>query len=114
MKMANLNHIVVKRFVLSMSVFNTINANASALTVQCLRMNVTSSNIANANSTRARVNENGEFEPYRRKMVALEPNGSSFKSYLHKARYGESSSATGVRASQIVDDTEPFRSVYEP
>src|SRR5699024_7492998 len=33
---------------------------------------------------------------------------------LHKARYGESSSATGVRASQIVDDTEPFRSVYEP
>lgn len=97
-----------------MSVFDAFNANASALTAQRLRMDVTSSNIANANSTRARVNENGEFEPYRRKMIALEPNGSSFKSYLHKARYGESSSATGVRASQIVDDTEPFRSVYEP
>src|SRR5699024_2207671 len=97
-----------------MSVFNAFNANDSALTAQRSSMNVSLSNIVNENSTRARVNENGEFEPYRRKMVALEPNGSSFKSYLHKARYGESSSATGVRASQIVDDTEPFRSVYEP
>src|SRR5699024_12226035 len=97
-----------------MSLFQAFNANASALTTQHLRMDVTSSNIANANSTRVRVNENGEFELYRRKMVALETNGSSFKSYLHKARYGESSSATGVRASQIVDDTDPFRSVYEP
>src|SRR5699024_1726495 len=97
-----------------MSVFNAFNANASALTAQRLRMDVTSSNIANANSTRARVNEYCEVESYRRKMVAWDRSGSSFKSYLHKARYGESSSATGVRASQIVDDTEPFRSVYEP
>src|SRR5699024_8905386 len=97
-----------------MSVFNAFNANASALTAQRLRMDVTSSNIANANSTRGWVSENGELEPYRSKIVALAQNGSSFKSYLHKARYGECSSATGVRASQIVDDTEPFRSVYEP
>src|SRR5699024_4758858 len=95
-----------------MSVFNAFNANASALTAQRLRMDVTSSNIANANSTRARVNENGEFEPYRRQMVALEPTGSSFKRYIDRASYVESSSATVVRESQIMDHTELFRSVY--
>src|SRR5699024_11624319 len=55
-----------------------------------------------------------EIVSYRRNKFALKPNGCVFKSNLHKARYCESSSATGVRASQIMDDTEPFRSVYEP
>lgn len=97
-----------------MSIFNAFNANSSALTAQRLRMDVTSSNIANSESTRARVNEEGEFEPYTRKMVALEPNGKSFKSFLHKARFGDSSSVGGVKASQLVDDSEPFRTVFEP
>ena len=97
-----------------MSIFNAFNTSASSLTAQRLRMDVTSSNIANAESTRDRINENGDFEPYRRKMVTMEPNQKSFKSFLHKARFGESSSTAGVKVSQITADTEPFRTVYDP
>ncbi len=51
-----------------MSVFQSLNISASALTAQRLRMDVISSNIANADTTRARF-VNGEWEPYRRKIA---------------------------------------------
>ncbi|OZU90325.1 flagellar basal body rod protein FlgC [Virgibacillus indicus] len=95
-----------------MSIFNAINSSASALTAQRLRMDVVSSNIANAQTTRATINENGEFEPYRRKMVAMAPQGQSFKSFLHKAE--NNNQATGVRVTEIREDEEPFKIVYNP
>lgn len=61
-----------------MSVFDGINSSASALTAGRLRMDVISSNIANAQSTRATTNEDGEVEPYRRKMVVAEPKRKIF------------------------------------
>ena len=97
-----------------MSIFNAFNTSSSSLTAQRLRMDVTSSNIANAETTRARINEDGQYEPYRRKMVMLEPNGTSFKTFLNKARYGTSSSVGGVKVSRIAADTEAFRSVFNP
>lgn len=98
-----------------MSIFNGINTSASALTAQRLRMDVVSSNVANAQSTRATVNENGEYEPYRRKMVALEPIGQNFKSFLHKASTNStSSSGSGVKVSEITEDESPFKVVYNP
>lgn len=95
-----------------MSIFNAINSSASALTAQRLRMDVVSSNIANAQTTRATINENGDFEPYRRKMVEMEPQGQSFKSFLHKAE--NSNHASGVRVTEITEDEEPFKLVYNP
>lgn len=96
-----------------MSIFNSLNVSASALTAQRLRMDVISSNIANAQTTRATVNENGEYEPYRRKMVEMETTNNNFRSMLQKATQS-SSPATGVKVSRIVEDETPFKLVYNP
>lgn len=77
-------------------------------------MDVAASNIANAQTTRATIDENGEFEPYRRKMVAMQPNGQSFKHFLHKAQTGRKRLTDGVKATHILHDREPFKLVYEP
>jgi flagellar basal-body rod protein FlgC len=97
-----------------MSIFNAFNANASALTAQRLRMDVISSNIANANTTRATINENGEYEPYRRKMVQIEPSDKSFRTFLQKATNTTENPASGVKVTGIVEDEEPFKLVYNP
>ncbi|WP_339227703.1 flagellar basal body rod protein FlgC [Oceanobacillus sp. FSL K6-2867] len=95
-----------------MSIFNSINTSASALTAQRLRMDVVSSNIANAQSTRAVINENGEFEPYQRKMTVLEARDNRFTTMLQHASGGTNHS--GVRVAAIVEDEEPFKLVYNP
>lgn len=97
-----------------MSIFNSLNISASGLTAQRLRMDVISSNLSNAETTRAVQNENGEWEPYRRKMVVFESKENSFQSFLQKAQSGTSSSGKGVRVREIVEDQEPFKSVYNP
>ncbi|MFD2628380.1 flagellar basal body rod protein FlgC [Oceanobacillus kapialis] len=98
-----------------MSIFHAMNASASALTAQRLRMDVVSSNIANAQTTRATMNENGEYDPYRRKMVSVEPNGGSFKSFLHKATASPSNATgNGVKVTGITEDETPFKLVYDP
>lgn len=96
-----------------MSIFNSMNTSASALTAQRLRMDVTASNMANADSTRSTVNENGEWEPYRRKMVVFQPSESSFKNFLHRATE-EASQNGGVKATRIVEDEEPFKISFNP
>ncbi|WP_431799393.1 flagellar basal body rod protein FlgC [Halobacillus andaensis] len=98
-----------------MSIFSSINSSASGLTAQRLRMDTASSNMANANSTRAVLNEDGEWEPYRRKMVNFQPKDQSFGSYLEKAREaGSSAGKGGVKATEIEDDETPFKQVYNP
>lgn len=77
-------------------------------------MDVTAANIANAQTTRATVNENGEFEPYRRKMVAMEPKGNNFKHFLQKAQYGMKRGTQGVKVTNIVFDRGPFKLVFDP
>lgn len=101
-----------------MSIFDSLNTSASSLTAQRLRMDVASSNISNAQTTRATMDENGDYLPYRRKIVSLQPNGNKFKTYLQKAKYGESSiennRTNGVRVSQVSEDETPFKMVYDP
>lgn len=97
-----------------MSVFHALNTSASALTAQRLRMDVISSNIANAESTRATVNENGEYEPYRRKMVVMEPKDNSFRSFLQKATGNTGNPGSGVKVTEITEDEEPFKLVFNP
>ncbi|MGR9050159.1 flagellar basal body rod protein FlgC [Halobacillus faecis] len=96
-----------------MSIFHAMNNSASALTAQRLRMDVASSNMANANTTRASLDETGDWQPYRRKMVVFEPSQNSFKSFLHKAAT-DSSQGSGVKATEIIEDSEPFKLVYNP
>lgn len=94
--------------------FDSLNISASALTANRLRMDVTSSNIANASTTRGKL-VNGKWEPYRRKMVVMEPREKSFNQVL-KGEIQKQSQAgmQGVRVSGIVDDQTPFKMVYDP
>lgn len=95
--------------------FHSMNTTASALTSQRLRMDVISSNMANVDTTRARV-ENGEIVPYRRKSVILQPKETNFSSFLHMAmnRNGDKSVGNGVKVTRIVEDETPFKLVYDP
>ncbi|WP_208592479.1 flagellar basal body rod protein FlgC [Gracilibacillus suaedae] len=97
-----------------MSIFNAINTSGSGLTAQRLRMDTISSNIANADTTRATVNADGEYEPYRRKMTVFSPKDQSFSSILNRTTQRGESAGDGVKVSQIVDDEEPFKQVYNP
>ena len=97
-----------------MSIFHAFNISASSLTAQRLRMDVAAANVANAQTTRATIDENGQFVPYRRKMIAIQPNRPSFKHFLQKAQYSQKRFTEGVKATQIVHDREPFKLVYEP
>lgn len=84
---------------------------ASALTAQRLRMDVISSNIANAETTRAGYVD-GQFVPYRRKTVVVEPAQTSFKDLLNQQLDG--SGAQGVKVTKIQEDQTPFKQVYNP
>lgn len=99
-----------------MSMFHSMNTTSSALTAQRLRMDVISSNMANVDSTRGKY-INGEWVPYRRKSVVLEPKGGTFNSFLNVAM-GNGNNQTignGVKVSKVVEDTEtPFKMVYDP
>lgn len=95
-----------------MNVSNSFSISSSALTAQRLRMDVISSNIANAETTRASVS-NGEAVPYKRKMVVLEPNKSSFSSLLQSQMQG-GATGEGVRISEIREDQSPLKPVYDP
>ncbi len=79
------------------------------------RMDVISSNIANANTTRAKL-QNGEWVPYQRKMVEISPTGGKpFRSFLDKAVGTQSGPLTaGVQVSKIKTDRTPFNLVYDP
>ncbi|MFP3471641.1 flagellar basal body rod protein FlgC, partial [Micrococcus sp. SIMBA_144] len=71
---------------------------------------VVSSNIANAETTRSELVD-GEWQPYKRKVVELEEN--SFESKLQKAM-GNEASSTGVKVSNVQEDNAPNKLVYNP
>lgn len=96
-----------------MKIFQSMDISASALTTNRLKLDVISSNIANAETTRAEYVD-GKWQPYTRKMVEVEPNtGSSFKQVLNKAQQDDSS-LHGVKVSGIVEDESPYKKVYQP
>ncbi|MET3682130.1 flagellar basal-body rod protein FlgC [Alkalibacillus flavidus] len=97
-----------------MSIFDGLNANASALTANRFKMDVVSSNIANANTTRAEQNEDGEWVPYRRKIVSQESRGASFDSFLQKSLGRSDNPGQGVRINSVEEDQSPFKQVYQP
>lgn len=96
-----------------MNLNSSFGISASGLTAQRLRMDVISSNIANAETTRASVVD-GKAVPYRRKMVVLSPNESKFEDLLQVQLNGKEKSGRGVKVNAIQEDQTPFKPVYNP
>lgn len=95
-----------------MNISTGFDISASALTAQRMRMDVISSNIANAETTRGSY-VNGQFQPYKRKLVVLEPLQQSFAGVLSK-EMGQSGRNQGVRVARIQEDQTPSKLVYNP
>jgi flagellar basal-body rod protein FlgC len=94
-----------------MGLFDALNISASGLTAQRLRMDVTSANLANAETTRTP--EGGAYK--RQDVILQESSGSSdtFAGSLAGAM-GSGDAPAGVEVAAIVDDTTPTKKVYEP
>lgn len=89
----------------------SMNITGSALTAQKLRMEIISSNIANASTTRT---ESGKS--YRRKMVVFTPVGgnNSFETILGTLKENGNVNGNGVKVSAIIEDQSPLKPVYNP
>jgi len=95
-----------------MGLFLGIDASASGLTAERLRMDVISNNIANSNTTRT-----DRGGAYRRRYVVFEPRErepKTFEQTLMKAVGLSRQTGEGVRAVQIAEDDTPGPLVYEP
>jgi flagellar basal-body rod protein FlgC len=97
-----------------MSFFDAISISASGLTAERTRMDVTSENLANADTTQG---ANGQ--PYQEQEVELQTVGgsNSFSNLLSGAMGGSSGSsvpAGGVEVSGIVSSSTPDQEVYDP
>ena len=111
--------------------FDALNISASALYAQRIKMDAVASNIANVNTTR---NPDGTPGVYKRKEVVF---SAIYNDAMNQAGMSEDNSgvkfgsganiflkggvnmnsanlATGVSASQIVEDTNPARRIYNP
>jgi flagellar basal-body rod protein FlgC len=110
--------------------FPSIDISASGLAVQRTRMNITSNNIANVNTTKT---DGQPGIPYKRKRVLLssESNASTFQLALQRSNDGlrltndrhlsrgvtiasEGSGIPGVRVEDVVEDDTPPRMIYDP
>ncbi len=97
-----------------MSFFDAISIAASGLTAERTRMDVTSENLANANTTQG---ANGQ--PYQRQEVVLQQvGGGGFNAALSSAMgpsaMGGGPVAGGVQVGGIVNDPTPDQEVYDP
>ncbi len=97
-----------------MSMFGGIDAAASGLTAERLRMDVISNNIANVNSTRT-----VDGGPFKRKYVIFQPREAeknSFSAMLEGAmnKGGKNRPGDGVRAIGIGTDDSMGKLVYDP
>jgi flagellar basal-body rod protein FlgC len=93
-----------------MGMFDSFNISSTGLTAQRLRMDLISSNVANATTTRT-----PEGGPYRRKRAIFAPENirPNYKSPLVPERIHHGI-GRGVRVVKIEDDAAPFRLVYDP
>ncbi len=91
-----------------MDFFTAIKISGSALSAQRYRLNIISSNLANAQTTRT-----PEGGPYRRKDVVFEatPLSPSFSETLKDALRND---VLGVKVKEVINDPSPFKRVYDP
>lgn len=87
-----------------MNLLTALDVNASGLAAQRKRVEVSSANLANSQTTRTE-----EGGPYRRKDVVFQT--TTFEDSLGMAmEHGVS----GVKVAEVVDDQSPFDRRYEP
>jgi flagellar basal-body rod protein FlgC len=89
-----------------MSVFKSLQINASGLSLERLKMDIISTNIANMNTTRT---ENGEA--YRRKIVTFSEN---LEKEIDRTSGIRKNVSSGVKVDGIEEDESEFRIVYDP
>ena len=93
-----------------MSMFDTMNISGSALTAERLRAEVTSANMANAETTHT---EDGG--PYvRKEVVFTTKNGSPFGTIFAGLGRFAQPTAGSVQLSQVVEDKTPAVMRYDP
>jgi flagellar basal-body rod protein FlgC len=91
-----------------MDFFDAMAVSSSAMTAERTRMNLISSNLANAGTTRTL-----EGGPYKRKdaVFTAVPAETTFSAALKRLN---SPAAGGVEVSMIIEDTSPPRLQYDP
>lgn len=89
-----------------MSIFNSMQISTSGLTLERLKMDTISTNIANVNTTRTE-----EGGPYRRKDVIFE---ESLINERNKLTGRVQKRSSGVKVTEILEDEENFKSIYDP
>jgi flagellar basal-body rod protein FlgC len=95
-----------------MGLFDAIEIAGSGLSAERVRMDVTSENLANAQTTRG---ANGQ--PYQRQEVELQQLGSAGFSAALQGALGTSAPGQapgGVEVAGIVNDPTPDQQVYDP
>jgi flagellar basal-body rod protein FlgC len=96
-----------------MGLFDAIDASGSGLSAERLRMDVTSENLANAQTTKG-----ADGQPYRRKEVVLQEAagaGTTFASVLSSVQGGAAGrSVSGVKVAGIVEDSSALKRIYDP
>lgn len=93
-----------------MSFFSGLNASASALNAQKLRLDVISQNITNVETTRT-----ASGGPYKRKTVIFKEIGenTNFSNALNRA-IGNEQNTYGVKVDEIVEDNSSGPKEYDP
>ena len=93
-----------------MGLFDMLNISASALSAERLRAEVTSANMANAETTHTDAGG-----PYVRKQVVFTAkSGSPFRTIFNGMGKFTQPPSGSVQLSQVVDDTTPSVMRYEP
>ncbi len=86
-----------------MDIFSSIEINSSGMSAERKRMNLISSNIANARTTRTK-----EGGPYKRKDAVFQATP------LPDMPENEANDAPGVSVSKVLEDSAPPQLKYEP
>lgn len=89
-----------------MGIFDSMQINTSGLNLERLKLDVISSNIANANTTRT-----DDGGPYLKKEVTFEESLKRQESYFTNRIQNKS---FGVQSTGIVENPEDTKIVYEP
>ncbi len=92
-----------------MGMFGAIDAAASGLTAERLRMDVISNNLANVNTTRT-----PEGGAYKRKMVVFEPRAQEGMAFAKALSNEIEQAGDGVRVVEITADNTRGSMVYDP
>ena len=89
-----------------MDILTTFKVSASAMKANSIRLNTISSNLANIETT-----STPEGGPYKKKSVYFESRPVSFQEQLES---NIRDSVQGVEVTQILEDQDPPRKVYNP